>query len=711
MADSWQLKAKSLYSALIVLFLSASYTFSDTRYVDLSKAANRGFEEPFDNPAGVEDLQKKQGLTSLPAGEQVFRGIPFRILEPAKNNGRSFIALKGRKKQDFPQAVSLPANHLKAAYLYFLHTCRWGGTAANITMAEYDIVYEDGQVIVIPLKVGVELANYFGADDTSASFLAWWYKFKNIDMGLSLFPWKNPHPEKSIQSILFKSMDKAPVPLLFAITASDKELPVSPTSPKPEKTFKTDTKGWLPFEPSSATPVGTAIDMSFLLDAPAGKHGKVKAEGEKLVFEDGTPAKFWGTQLEGNWWNLSDTQMSDLASRLAYSGCNLAAVDLSSQSATDERIQVLAGSLKPKGIYLDLTRRESKPVTDIFESEPAIISQSPWTAGLIYRNDDSRLSAGPLDVLNLPMVTYPETSVPFHLSHRRSLGTPYRAEWRNGWPNEYLSETPLLVGAYGSFGDWGACLGMGLSGEGISTEMKVDTDLSNKPVLSIQWPVAALAFLRGDLKAGKLFVLEPRAEMPDIATALKTLAHRSGLGIDGKLKSDPSGELKAKVNAKTKSFVSDTDQISWQGNVGVVKVSSPRFQALIGFLGHRKLNSPVWEVETPNFFASLSCISLNKNAITASDHLLLTGVTRMENTGMVYNGDKTKLISAGTAPILVEPLSAKITVYRFKKDPALKVRALDANGQPLTVKVPAKWAKNNLVLSWVPSAFYLEVYK
>jgi hypothetical protein len=41
------------------------------------------------------------------------------------------------------------------------------------------------------------------------------------------------------------------------------------------------------------------IDLSFLnaQDRPAGRHGVLKADGDRLVFEDGTPARFWGGNL------------------------------------------------------------------------------------------------------------------------------------------------------------------------------------------------------------------------------------------------------------------------------------------------------------------------------------------------------------------------------------------------------------------------------
>ena len=36
------------------------------------------------------------------------------------------------------------------------------------------------------------------------------------------------------------------------------------------------------------------IDMSYLVEKPAGKHGFLKRQGKDFVFEDGTPVKFWG---------------------------------------------------------------------------------------------------------------------------------------------------------------------------------------------------------------------------------------------------------------------------------------------------------------------------------------------------------------------------------------------------------------------------------
>ena len=41
----------------------------------------------------------------------------------------------------------------------------------------------------------------------------------------------------------------------------------------------------------------SVVDLSHLADAPAGKHGFLKTRGRDFQFEDGTPVRFWGTNV------------------------------------------------------------------------------------------------------------------------------------------------------------------------------------------------------------------------------------------------------------------------------------------------------------------------------------------------------------------------------------------------------------------------------
>jgi hypothetical protein len=66
------------------------------------------------------------------------------------------------------------------------------------------------------------------------------------------------------------------------------------------------------------------VDWSGLLDAPAGKHGflTVNKDGN-LLFEDGTAAKFWGTNLVAKDVFAPDAQIDSAVSRLAKMGANI----------------------------------------------------------------------------------------------------------------------------------------------------------------------------------------------------------------------------------------------------------------------------------------------------------------------------------------------------------------------------------------------------
>src|SRR5262245_9663781 len=77
-----------------------------------------------------------------------------------------------------------------------------------------------------------------------------------------------------------------------------------------------------PIAPWNVSPV----DLSFLnaAEKPAGKRGFLKADGERLVFADGTPARFWGTNLTADALFKTDREnVKQQARRLSELGFNL----------------------------------------------------------------------------------------------------------------------------------------------------------------------------------------------------------------------------------------------------------------------------------------------------------------------------------------------------------------------------------------------------
>lgn len=105
---------------------------------------------------------------------------------------------------------------------------------------------------------------------------------------------------------------------MTSVKMSQKTPPKFKTFCDPDKWFEFPIPTILP------DPQSNSLDFSFLLDAPAGKHGFVQVEDGNFVFEDGTSARFFGLNIHSaQGLRLSHTQADALAERLASLGCNL----------------------------------------------------------------------------------------------------------------------------------------------------------------------------------------------------------------------------------------------------------------------------------------------------------------------------------------------------------------------------------------------------
>jgi hypothetical protein len=67
------------------------------------------------------------------------------------------------------------------------------------------------------------------------------------------------------------------------------------------------------------------IDISFVFEKekPAGKHGFLKTEGKKFVFEDGTPVRFWGSNFNSGACFPPKDHAPKIARRLSMMGLNI----------------------------------------------------------------------------------------------------------------------------------------------------------------------------------------------------------------------------------------------------------------------------------------------------------------------------------------------------------------------------------------------------
>lgn len=146
------------------------------------------------------------------------------------------------------------------------------------------------------------------------------------------------------------------------------------------------------------------IDISYLFEdeKPAGKHGFLTAQGDRFVFEDGTPVRFWGTNLNSGACFPEKAYAEKLAKRLAAYGCNIVRfhqIDsewacpniyqcrrgkrLANTSTYDpesfDRMDYLIYCLKQEGIYvyLDMLTYRKFKAEDGVRSSDELLNRAP----------------------------------------------------------------------------------------------------------------------------------------------------------------------------------------------------------------------------------------------------------------------------------------------------------------------------------------------
>jgi len=135
----------------------------------------------------------------------------------------------------------------------------------------------------------------------------------------------------------------------------------------PEK----EEREWFPFYIPWNYCEGSIIDVSYLLDAPAGKRGFLAAKDGHFYFKNGDRMRFWGLNIHShNAGFPTHPQAEDIAKRLSQLGCNIVRLHLldnespggiidgsynDSQHLSDsqmEKLDYFIYQLKQNGIYV-----------------------------------------------------------------------------------------------------------------------------------------------------------------------------------------------------------------------------------------------------------------------------------------------------------------------------------------------------------------------
>lgn len=318
-----ELKVGKTYSIGYKIILDQEFNFEGSpemqsfSVVDLRSVVNMGLADDVegDQKGGWTD-QGDNDLRDFPTGKQEFRGIPFEIIDPETNGGKASLVMYGEEKPYFPKQATIPIGKTAKTFC-ILHGASWCPSTGT-KVADYILEYTDGTKAAIPTIAGEGITNWWWPSDTSKSVVAW--KGSNAacgDIGINLYLMQNPYPNKEIKNLVIQTTGKGVLGIL-GITITDGTPKIAEATPA-----QTDTTGWIKYQLATNVKPGSALDVSFLLDKPSGKHGFVTTAADQFVFEDGTPIRFWGTVFAFKANFPSHAEAEIIAQRLARSGCNI----------------------------------------------------------------------------------------------------------------------------------------------------------------------------------------------------------------------------------------------------------------------------------------------------------------------------------------------------------------------------------------------------
>jgi predicted amidohydrolase len=214
-----------LIPVFLILISSVLLAYSsqekDFFHIDLTDVVNRGFtdETAGDGKGGWADFGREASFWNIPVGRHVFNDgiVPFHIINPLKNNGKSALVLDGPGREEvFPDISRKIKIGRKLSCLFFLHTCMYVKHGA-LELVHYKIHYADGTEQHFTCHNNQEIADWWEPSEFLPQSLR---VYEESHKWLILTPWKNQYPDKKIEWIQMESTGNA-IPVLIAITGSE----------------------------------------------------------------------------------------------------------------------------------------------------------------------------------------------------------------------------------------------------------------------------------------------------------------------------------------------------------------------------------------------------------------------------------------------------------------------------------------------------------
>jgi len=197
------------------------------KQLDISACANmdlfdKGGKDAF---TWMNDKRPGNDMRGLPVGDQVFKGIRFKVTDPEKNQRKSVIAVS--TKPGFPRMAEVPVNGMAGA-IYLLHSSS-DNIPANVAGA-ITFIYSDGTEASRYLMKHKDVTNWWFADlKTERSGIAWsGPNLCSTKVGVCWASIDNPHPDKKIAQLQFHAPLEGGIYAVIGITLADRPFYIEP---------------------------------------------------------------------------------------------------------------------------------------------------------------------------------------------------------------------------------------------------------------------------------------------------------------------------------------------------------------------------------------------------------------------------------------------------------------------------------------------------
>ena len=281
-------------------------------------------------------------------------------------------------------------------------------------------------------------------------------------------------------------------------------------------------------------------------------------------------------------------------------------------------------------------------------------------------------------------------------------GKPFTvSEYNHPFPNRYQTEGMLFLAAYGSFHDTDALMLFDYNG---GTDWETDRidgyfDVHRNTAMMALVPSCARAFREGMVASSKEPVLLNYSEAdvlllpkndasgwagPVFFPPMLTLRHAvRNASFDSQIPLNPGSLPQAGDNP----YTTDTGEIVWNTG-GILSVASDRFAGLTGFLSQFPgVSAGPMVLKKAVDFTTLTWVSLTSRPLSTASLSLFTLSSRVQNTGMTWDGTSTVHDRWGKAPTLMQQVSVQLQLDVHAD--SIKIFQLDgtgaASGNPITV--------------------------